>query len=60
MLRIRDILVRIMLFWSVTFKMATKNYLVAILLIKFLCLLPFEATFTSFFEDKSHKEVTKQ
>ncbi len=27
---------------------------------QFFCLLLFEGTFTSFFKDKSHKEVTKQ
>jgi hypothetical protein len=27
---------------------------------KFFCLLLFEGTFTSFFKDKSQKEVTKQ
>jgi hypothetical protein len=29
-------------------------------LIKLICLLLFEGTFTSFFKDKSQKEVTKQ
>jgi hypothetical protein len=37
---------------SGTFKTPTKN--------KFLCLFIFEATFTSFFEDKKYKEVKKQ
>jgi|LakMenE01Jun11ns_1017448.scaffolds.fasta_scaffold9257386_1 hypothetical protein len=37
-----------LLFSSVTFKMATKNYFCT----KFFCLLLFEATFTSFFKDK--------
>jgi hypothetical protein len=53
MLRIRDMLVRIrirlriLLFSSVTFKMATKNSV-----FNFFRLLLFEAIFTAFFKDK--------
>jgi hypothetical protein len=47
---------RILLFSSLTFKMPTKNKFKK----KFFCLLLFEGTFTSFFKDKSKKEVTKQ
>jgi hypothetical protein len=50
---IRGILIRILLFSSLTFKTPTKNYF-------FVSLLTFfKGTFTSFSKIKSHKEVTK-
>jgi hypothetical protein len=49
--------IRILLFSSLTFKVPTKN---KHFFPKLLCLFLFEGTFTSFFKDKSQKEVTKQ
>jgi hypothetical protein len=44
------------LFSSLTFKTPTKNEFKK----KFFGILLFEGTFTSFFKEKSQKEVTKQ
>jgi hypothetical protein len=44
-------LVRILLFSSLTFKTPTKNKFIK----KFVCILLFEHTFTSFFKDKKSK-----
>jgi hypothetical protein len=47
--------IRLLLFSSVTFKMQTKKNFFP----NFICLLIFEGTFTSFFQDKN-SQVTKQ
>ncbi len=51
-IRTSDKRIRILLFSSVSFKMPIKFFLLIMVL--------FEGTLTSFFTDKSHKEVTKQ
>ncbi len=55
LVRIR-ILIRILLFSSVTFKMPTKNVFFS----KFFCLLPFKGTFPSFLKDKKSQNSRNQ